>query len=82
MPRMQLRAPGDAELIGCYRRHKRWGVRVAILAHLQPSPSNVHASALFKATQHMVTQGCTSLNSKVGIVWKSISPMSSDAEQK
>lgn len=68
MPRMQLRASGDAELIGCYRRHERWGVWVAVLAHLQPSPSNVHVCALFKDAQHMVTQGCTSLNSKVGIV--------------
>jgi len=41
-------------------------------------PSGAHAWALSKATQPMVTQGCTSLNSEVGIVWKFIPPMSSD----
>lgn len=82
MLRMQLWAPGDAELISCYRRHGRWGVWVAVLVHLQPSRCNGHARALCKATQYMVTQGCTSLNSKVGIVGKFISIMSSDAEQK
>ena len=46
MPRMQLRAPGDAELISCYRRHEGWGVWVAALPHVQPSPP-VHTRGLF-----------------------------------
>lgn len=67
MPRMQLRPPGDAELISCYRRHQRWGVQVEDLACLQASSSDGQTHVLFEGT-HTVTQGCTSLNSKAGIV--------------
>lgn len=58
---MQLWALGDAELICCYRRWERWGVCVPALAQLQTFTSNIHACALFKATQLV----CTSLNRKV-----------------
>lgn len=62
MPRMQLRAPGDAELICCCRRHQRWGAWVSLLPHFQPT-----LTALPEATQDLGTRGCTSLNSTTEI---------------
>lgn len=55
MPRMQLCAPGDAELIGCYQRHERDGVSALKSCLITAFPSNGHPHALLKAIQHMVT---------------------------